>query len=102
MFKIGAVLLVLGIALGLWIGFNPQAHEKAVQSWEDTKTTFVKVQTDVSAATHEWGLELKSSGQGGTEQVHNVWKNFLSVLTTLWDSVRHLWVSLTTRLRISS
>lgn len=102
MLKFGTVLLVLGIALGLWIAFNPQAHQKAVQSWEDAKASFIQMEAKVSATTHGWALDLKANGQGGTQQVNNVWKEFTSMLTTLWDSLRQLWVSLTTRLRISS
>lgn len=102
MLKITAVLFVLGIALGLWIGFNPQAREKAAQGWEDTKALFVKAQADVSAAIDGWMLDLKSSGQAGTRQVESVWKELSSVLTTLWDSMQRLWANLTVRLRINS
>lgn len=102
MLKVTAVLLVLGIALGAWIWFNPQTHKKAVQSWEDTKTAFVSMKTDVSAKTHGWMIDLKSSGQSGARQVDNVWKEISSVFTTLWDSIQHLWRSLTARLRTNS
>lgn len=40
MFKTFAVLFVLGLGLGVWLGFNPQAHEKTIKSWDDTKTFF--------------------------------------------------------------
>ncbi|MBI1794685.1 MAG: hypothetical protein HYR70_10905 [Chloroflexi bacterium] len=98
MFKTFAVLFVLGLGLGVWLGFNPQAHEKTIKSWDDTKTFFVSVKTDFSAVTQDWMAQLKSGERSGAEQVSLAWEQISSVFTPLWDSGRHIWLELTTRI----
>lgn len=31
------LLVVVGLAVGLWLGFNPQAHQQIVQSWNQDR-----------------------------------------------------------------
>ncbi|HEX2697338.1 MAG TPA: hypothetical protein VHM28_06475 [Anaerolineales bacterium] len=102
MLKSVALLFVLGLALGLWVGFNPQAHEKVVQGWEGTKTFFVTMKTNASVSFQDWLTGIKSGEQNGTASVGVAWKQISSVFTTLWDSVIRFWSNLTNGLRLKS
>ena len=39
MFRSASLLIVLAFALGLWIGFNPEAHLSAEKSWAEAKAS---------------------------------------------------------------
>lgn len=90
------VLFALGLALGLWIGLNPQAREKAATGWENTKTFFVTMKIQVSAATQDWVTQLKSNVRSGARQISLAWRQTSTVFVSLWDSVRHIWLTLRT------
>lgn len=96
MFKTFTVLFVLGLALGIWLGFNPQAREKTDSSWDEAKTFLVTMKTQIPAVTQDWMIQLKSSVQSGARQVSFAWRQTSVVFTSLWDSVHHIWLRLTT------
>ena len=98
MLKTTVVLFVLGLAIGLWLGFNPQAREKMTVGWEHTKTFLVTTKLQVSVAAQDWTSQLKSNMQSGAGKVSLAWKQTSVVFTSLWDSVRHIWLTLTTRI----
>ena len=100
MLKTTALLFVLGIALGLWIGFNPQMHAKALQSWNDTKNFFVKLDANISATATSWITQAKTQvniSQKTTttitmpkslsavwRQIVSAWDNMLAILQGIW------------------
>jgi len=102
MLKTITALFVLGLALGLWIGFNPQAHEKAARSWAEVHASFLTVKAGVSDAMHNEAVSLKSSGQTGSQWMAVVWKQASSIIATIWDDVRRTWLEITSRLRLKS
>ena len=96
MLKRVVVILVLGLAIGLWLGFNPQTREKTAMVWENTKTLLVTMKAQVSMAARDWMVQLKSSVQSGAKRVSLAWKQTSIVFISLWASVRHIWLRLTT------
>ncbi len=99
MLKTFSVLFVLGLALGLWVGFNPQSHEKTIKRWDEAHASFITVKANVSDAIHNWTVNLKSSGQTGNQKITIVWKQVSSIFTTIWDGVRRIWTEITFELR---
>ena len=99
MLKTFTVLFVLGLSLGLWLGFNPQAHEKTIKSWDDVRTSFVTVKASVSDAIRNWSVSLKSNEQSGGQKMTVVWKQASSILTTMWDGAHRIWTEITFELR---
>jgi len=108
MFKSTALLLVLGIALGLWVGFNPQAHKKVVQSWDNTKTFFARLETNVSGTISAWTIQTKSQAQVGKKTVASIttkpfaaaWQQFVSAGGTFLQSMQRIWLELMTNLSV--
>ena len=100
MLKTFSVLFVLGLALGLWIGFNPQTHDKAVQAWTEAPTWFATAKLNMSDAMHNWSLSLKTSEQAGGQKIMVVWKQASSIFPAIWDNVHRIWLEITTRLHI--
>jgi len=99
MLKTVSVLFVLGLALGLWLGFNPQAHGKTIKSWDDARASFVTVKVNVSDAMHNWTVSLKSNEQSGGQKMTVVWKQISSIFTTIWDGAHRTWTEITFQLR---
>ncbi len=110
MAKSAIFLLVVGFALGLWIGFNPQLHKQAVTSWDHTRAFFANLQTQVSSASHgisfqsnvkvQSNPQTQSSPQAqsksgpGMQTVNVMWRQVSSILATLWNSLQHLWLQI--------
>ena len=46
MVKSAVLLLVVGLAAGLWLGFNPQAHQETLQKWDSVKSEYMKITAD--------------------------------------------------------
>jgi len=102
MFKSTVLLFVLGIALGLWLGFNPQAHGKVVQNWDHTKVFFVRLETNFSTTIHAWTMQTKAQAQAGQKTVSNIstrslttaWQQFVSAGGTFLQSMQRIWLGL--------
>ena len=99
MLKTFTVLFVLGLALGLWLGFNPQAHERTVKNWDDVRTSFLTVKANISATMHTWAVSLNSNEQFGSQKMTVVWKQISSIFTTIWDGAHRIWTDITLQLR---
>jgi len=108
MLRSTVLLFVLGIALGLWFGFNPQMHKKVVQSWDDTKTFFAKLETNVSGTISAWTMQTKAQAQVGKKTVASVtakpltsaWQQFVSAGGTFLQSMQKIWLELMTNLNL--
>jgi hypothetical protein len=96
MFRLAGLLLILGLALGLWIGFDPQEHQKAVQAWSEAKASFVNIQTQVSLKFHEWAAESNPGTQtvsvSVTKPIAEFWRQLSSILVNLWNSIVTIWL----------
>jgi hypothetical protein len=106
MSKSAALLLVAAIVIGLLVAFNPQARQKASQSWDTAKTAFVKVETNVSAQVHDWAAQQKSSQQTDSGSKPDpfavAWKQISSTLEAFWSSLQKLWLQLTAKVHLNS
>jgi len=102
MFKTTALLFVLGVALGLWLGFNPQTHGKVMRSWDDTKAFFAKLETNAAASINHWTNQANTQAQTGQRAVSKVtarpftdaWRQFVSAWTTFMVSLQKIWQEL--------
>lgn len=104
MFKFAGLLLLLGLAVGLWLGFNPQAHREALQSWDGAKAVSVNIQTQVSAKLHEWtgqsGSQEQSAPNSAPRPTETAWGQLTSILHTLWSSIQRFWLSISAKLHL--
>ncbi len=109
MIKSAGFLLLLGLAIGLWLGFNPQAHEKVVQSWNSVKANYMKFQVQATAKFNEWTSQLSSTKQTASNSVGSVpkwintaWRQLASIFNTIWSSMRKFWLSISANLKLNN
>ncbi len=102
MSKLGVVVLVLAaLGVGLWLGFNPHAHQQVVQSWEHTRAAFLH-----STASLHLPLGLSAASRTTTRvQPPTVgvsgsaaWKQITTAFDSLVASLHKLWLSISARI----
>lgn len=107
MLKSAGLLLLLGLALGLWLGFNPQAHGKVVQNWNNTKASLVRLETNFSTTISAWTMRTKAQAQVGQKTVSGIttkpfataWQQFVSAGGTFLQSMQKIWFGLVANLK---
>ncbi len=103
-----AVLFVLaGLAVGLWLGFNPSTHRELVRLWDNatvsqartrrTTTVFSLRQLDQSVArlfrsTPRAGVTPRTEPSTST-----AWNQFVALLQSFWHALERIWASLTAK-----
>lgn len=109
MLKSAGLLLFLGLAVGLWLGFNPQAHRKVVQNWDNTKTSLARLETNFSTTISAWTTRAKAQeAQVGQKTVSRIttrpfaaaWQQFTAAGETFLQSMQKIWLGLETNLNI--
>jgi hypothetical protein len=104
MLKSTGLLLLVGLALGLWLGFNPQAHGKVVQNWNNTKTFFERLETNFSTSINAWTMRTKDQAQADqkaasritTKPFATAWQQFVSAGGAFLQSMQKIWLELVT------
>jgi hypothetical protein len=110
------LLLIVGLAIGLWLGFNPQAHQQTVQQWDSIKSSFLKFKTGASSnlpglnfnstSTTQTSSKSKSkfasqpqqpTAQHPTTQQPTPsfdWKQITTAFAPIWNSLQSIWASI--------
>ena len=96
----GISLLVLGLAVGLWLGFNPKAHQETLRDWNRATasvahlkiTNAVKPRASQASQPSAFKLPSISVSKVSTSAA---WKQVSAAFETLWRSVESLWVRAT-------
>lgn len=105
MFKFAFLLfLAAGLALGLWIGFNPQLHHQAVLDARESRLVFADLRTSFTETFNSIALRLRSGVHLGVNkpapaspQVKFSWKQVDGTLARLWDEIRNFFARLSLR-----
>jgi predicted PurR-regulated permease PerM len=88
MFRFGALFLLLfGLVLGLWIGFNPQLRSEAQQSIQHANAVFHKA----GIQFQNWINGLTSPPAANSPEARFPtfsWERFTSNLQTIWNWVK--------------
>ena len=102
MFKLGFLLfLIAGLAIGLWIGFDPHMHRQALQATRETRVTLTEMRPNLVEMFNGAALRLQSgvhlswnSSPSASQQVKFSWKQVDQTFTLLWEKVKDFFVRL--------
>lgn len=107
MSKTIGVLLVIAVALGLFIAFNPDARERAMDAWEQVKVAWEQFSDDFSAsmgtlmAGFRERFDGTSSSSEGDEQTAAEEQNAgTSVGARLSVFLRNLWLNISSSVTV--
>jgi len=107
MFKSAGLLLgIAGLALGLWIGFNPQMHRGALQRVHEVRAAYLETKTDATLQIHEWTSWISSDARIGSKGAvsgspGSSWTRISASLSRFWGSVESFWARITAQARLS-
>lgn len=94
------LLLVLGLAIGLWLGFNPKAHQETVRDWSrlTASVAHMKFSAGVKLPTVEAPKPVAKPAAQPQISTSAAWRQISTELNTLWTSVQHMWRTVTARI----
>ena len=93
----GVLLLVLGLTVGLWLGFNPKAHQATVRDWDRAKAAVAHVRLTSAVRLPAPQPPVVRTKTSSLPQVSTsaAWKEVSAAFDTLWHSVESIWLRLT-------
>lgn len=107
MSKTIGLLLVIAVALGLFIAFNPEARERAMDAWEQVKIAWEQFSEDFSASmgTLMAGFRdrfdgMSSSSQGEEPAAAEDENAGTSVGARLSIFLRNLWLNISSNVSV--
>jgi len=107
MTKSATLLLIVGLAVGLWLGFNPQAHAQIVKDWGRAKTSYVQFKAQASTQVRHLDTKVSAVGKSSPKaepvsqsqpNVSAAWKQISTAFETLWSSVQRTWSNITAKI----
>jgi len=120
MARSGVLLLILGLAVGLWLGFDPQAHQQTVQQWDSIKTSFTNTTaqtnlklpsvssntTTTTTTSNKKGSKSSSStsttsSSPGQPSFSLDWNRVTTAFHDIWTSLQRTWASITAKINTS-
>jgi hypothetical protein len=95
-----AVLLVLaGLAVGLWLGFNPRAHQETIQTWDRTRAAIVHAQTTTTVKVGATKPTAAAKPTTSTQPTASItWKQITTAFDVFWLSLQKLWLNVSARI----
>jgi hypothetical protein len=120
MARSGVLLLILGLVVGLWLGFDPQAHQQTVQQWDSIKTSFMntKAQTNLKlpSLSSNTTTTTTTSNKKGSKSSNSTsttssspsqpsfsldWNRVTTAFQDIWTSLQRTWANITAKINTS-
>jgi hypothetical protein len=107
MARSAVLLLILGLAAGLWLGFNPQAHQQTIQKWDSVKSSYVKFMAGTTAKIQGMNTGINTSLQTSPRvklapqsqpNVSQVWRQVSAAFETAWNSMKSFLANATAKI----
>ena len=125
MARSAVLLLIVGLAVGLWLGFNPQAHQQTVQQWDNIKSSFLKIKSGTAVkapslnisntSTTQVSSKSKSKSKNTSQAQQPVaqqpttqqpapsfdWKQITTAFAPILNALQSIWANITAKLSIA-
>jgi hypothetical protein len=110
MVKSAVLLLAIGLAVGLWLGFNPQAHQQTVQKWDSVKSTTMKFIADSNVKIQGVNSHVTTSLQNSPKlratpqsqpNASLAWKQVTTAFESVWNSMQRFFANITAKINTS-
>ena len=110
MFRFAVLLLIVGLAVGLWLGFNPQAHQQTIQKWDSVKSAYLKFMTDAYAKIQGLNSHVSTSLQTNPrskvvtpsqQTATEAWKQVTTAFDSFWSSMQRFIANVTAKINSS-
>ena len=101
MTKSATLLLIVGLAVGLWLGFNPQAHAQTIKNWDQAKTSYVQFKAQASNQIRHLDAKVNAVGKSSPKAEPNTsaaWKQISTAFESLWSSIQRTWSNITAKI----
>jgi hypothetical protein len=98
-----ALLLAVGLGIGLWLGFNPESRAAVEENWESASNSIARIQTDLDLRLGSEGPAPAENGNSGgtqTEQPSPL-ASLSRLIQDVWNATQRLWSSLVARVALS-
>ena len=105
MFRSAGFLLIIGLAIGLFLGFNPQAHQATIQKWDSARSSYLKFMANATAKVQGLNSHITSTAQSGSRvtnqpqtSVSSSWNQVSTAFENLWASVQKFFANVTAKI----
>ena len=111
MSKFAVLFLLVGLAIGLWLGFNPQTHRQLTRFWNRTTTSQSSERPKASVDARQWDQTVNRWLRSTTKarpapasQPDSVptAKQISAELQTFWNALQQLWLNFVARIRTTT
>ena len=108
MTRFAALLLIVGLAAGLWLGFNPATHRQLIRFWDDLGTSQAQAQPIASVQIRQWdsrvGVWLRSLSQprstlDSRPVASPTWRRITAAWRAFGRAMDEIWVSMFTKIK---
>ncbi len=107
--KYGLLLLIAGLAIGLWLGFNPAAHREVVRLWREATVSQARgkptsAQLSIRRLDTQIARLFRTTprAQVTTRSQPNTvpgWSQIVAMLQAFWHALQRIWLSIVGSIR---
>ncbi len=96
------LLLVVGLAVGLWLGLNPRTHQQIVQSWDHARAAVVHFADQIHLSPAKTtSVRLAPTAHVQAPNLSTIWKDIQTAFESLFRNLQRAWMSVTARVSSS-
>lgn len=99
MYRSASLLIVLAFALGLWIGFNPDARAGAEKTWAEVKVAAADLELRFNEAIGRISTNDEAPPPAKPPETSNVANDVEAALKQFAAALEHLWDEFLARVR---
>lgn len=102
------LFLVAGLAIGLWIGYNPRLHKDGLQVSSEARLAYLDLRANATKTFDRIALPFRSDLHlsankpvASSSQLKTSWKQIDATLTRLWVSIKAYFARLSVKASLS-